>query len=81
MLLLMLFTLICVFAEASELCTVCFRMRYVSSGSLSLGSLGLLRLFGASWSWSLAAGLGVYLGTGGWKFLYVAIRTAKRDIL
>uniref|UniRef100_A0A673N7H2 Arachidonate--CoA ligase n=1 Tax=Sinocyclocheilus rhinocerous TaxID=307959 RepID=A0A673N7H2_9TELE len=39
-------------------------MHYVASGSLSLGSLGLLRLFGASWSWSLAAGLSVYLGTG-----------------
>ncbi|XP_073694073.1 long-chain fatty acid transport protein 1a [Garra rufa] len=55
-------------------------MHYVARGSLSLGSLGLLRLFGASWSWSLAAGLGVYLGTGGWRYLYVAIRTAKRDI-
>uniref|UniRef100_A0AAY4BPV5 long-chain-fatty-acid--CoA ligase n=1 Tax=Denticeps clupeoides TaxID=299321 RepID=A0AAY4BPV5_9TELE len=31
-----------------------------------MGSLGLLRMIGASWSWSLAAGLGVYLGTGGW---------------
>uniref|UniRef100_A0A671T369 long-chain-fatty-acid--CoA ligase n=1 Tax=Sinocyclocheilus anshuiensis TaxID=1608454 RepID=A0A671T369_9TELE len=49
-------------------------------GSLSLGSLGLLRLFGASWSWSLAVGLGVYLGTGGWRYLYVVVRTAKRDI-
>ncbi|XP_065100703.2 long-chain fatty acid transport protein 1a [Paramisgurnus dabryanus] len=55
-------------------------MHYVSSGPLSLGSLGLLRLLGASWPWTLAAGLGVYLGTGGWRFLYVAIRTAKRDI-
>uniref|UniRef100_A0A673FXJ2 Very long-chain fatty acid transport protein n=1 Tax=Sinocyclocheilus rhinocerous TaxID=307959 RepID=A0A673FXJ2_9TELE len=56
-------------------------MHYVASGSLSLGSLGLLRLFGASWSWSLAAGLGVYLGTGGWRYLYVVVRTAKRDII
>uniref|UniRef100_A0A672QNF2 long-chain-fatty-acid--CoA ligase n=1 Tax=Sinocyclocheilus grahami TaxID=75366 RepID=A0A672QNF2_SINGR len=55
-------------------------MHYVAGGSLSLGSLGLLRLFGASWSWSLAAGLGVYLGTGGWRYLYVVVRTAKRDI-
>uniref|UniRef100_A0A9J7X6V8 Long-chain-fatty-acid--CoA ligase n=1 Tax=Cyprinus carpio carpio TaxID=630221 RepID=A0A9J7X6V8_CYPCA len=55
-------------------------MHYVASGSLSLGSLGLLRLLGASWSWSLAAGLGVYLGTGGWRYLYVVVRTAKRDI-
>lgn len=52
----------------------------MASGSLSLGSLGLLRLFGASWSWSLAAGLSVYLGTGGWRYLYVVVRTAKRDI-
>ncbi|XP_051995835.1 long-chain fatty acid transport protein 1a [Xyrauchen texanus] len=55
-------------------------MRYVASASLSFGSLGLLRLFGASWSWSLAAGLSVYLGTGGWRYLYVVVRTAKRDI-
>ncbi|XP_062871563.1 long-chain fatty acid transport protein 1a isoform X2 [Trichomycterus rosablanca] len=46
----------------------------------SLGSIGLLRLLGASWSWSVAAGLGVYLGSGGWRYLYVAVRTAKRDI-
>uniref|UniRef100_A0AAY4BMM8 long-chain-fatty-acid--CoA ligase n=1 Tax=Denticeps clupeoides TaxID=299321 RepID=A0AAY4BMM8_9TELE len=45
-----------------------------------MGSLGLLRMIGASWSWSLAAGLGVYLGTGGWRFFYVALRTARRDL-
>ncbi|XP_051988086.1 long-chain fatty acid transport protein 1-like [Xyrauchen texanus] len=55
-------------------------MHYVANASLSFGSLGLLRLFGASWSWSLAAGLGVYLGTGGWRYLYVVVRTAKRDL-
>lgn len=52
------------------------RMRYV----VSLGSLGLLRLLGAPWSWSVAAGLGLYLGSGGWRYLYVAARTAKRDL-
>lgn len=47
---------------------------------MSLGSLGLLRLFGVPWSWSLAAGFGVFLGTGGWKYLYIVVRTAKRDL-
>lgn len=42
--------------------------------------MGLLRLFGVSWSWSLAAGLGVYLGTRTWKYFYIAARTAKRDL-
>ncbi|KAL7883676.1 hypothetical protein SRHO_G00013340 [Serrasalmus rhombeus] len=56
------------------------RMHYAATASLSFGSLGLLRLFGASWPWSLAAGLGVYLGTGGWRYFYVAVRTAKRDL-
>uniref|UniRef100_A0A667XXG3 long-chain-fatty-acid--CoA ligase n=1 Tax=Myripristis murdjan TaxID=586833 RepID=A0A667XXG3_9TELE len=55
-------------------------MRNVASASVSLGSLGLLRLFGVSWSWSLAAGLGVYLGTSSWKYFYIAARTAKRDL-
>uniref|UniRef100_A0A4W4H244 Long-chain-fatty-acid--CoA ligase n=1 Tax=Electrophorus electricus TaxID=8005 RepID=A0A4W4H244_ELEEL len=55
-------------------------MRYAATASLSFGSLGLLRLFGAPWSWSVAAGLGVYLGTGGWQYFYIAIRTVKRDI-
>lgn len=55
-------------------------MRNVASVSASLGSMGLLRFFGVSWSWSLAAGLGVYLGTRTWKYFYVAARTAKRDL-
>ncbi|XP_029492616.1 long-chain fatty acid transport protein 1-like [Oncorhynchus nerka] len=55
-------------------------MRNAASASLSLGSLGLLRLFGVPWSWSLAAGFGVFLGTGGWKYLYIVVRTAKRDL-
>uniref|UniRef100_A0A3B3ZPY2 long-chain-fatty-acid--CoA ligase n=1 Tax=Periophthalmus magnuspinnatus TaxID=409849 RepID=A0A3B3ZPY2_9GOBI len=46
----------------------------------SLGSLGLLRFFGVSWSWSLAAGLGVYLGTKSWKYFYIAARTVRRDL-
>ncbi|KAL4648746.1 long-chain fatty acid transport protein 1 [Arapaima gigas] len=48
--------------------------------SLSLGSMGLLRLLATPWSWSLAAGLGVYMGTGGWHYLYVAACTIKRDL-
>ncbi|XP_056143154.1 long-chain fatty acid transport protein 1a [Lampris incognitus] len=52
-------------------------MRNVASASVSVG---LLRLLGVSWSWSLAAGLGVYLGTRSWKYFYVAARTAKRDL-
>ncbi|KAG5832771.1 hypothetical protein ANANG_G00294670 [Anguilla anguilla] len=55
-------------------------MRGAASVSASFGSLSLLRLFGLPWSWSLAACLGVYLGTGGWRFLYVVVRTAKRDL-
>ncbi|XP_054891687.1 long-chain fatty acid transport protein 1a isoform X1 [Poeciliopsis prolifica] len=55
-------------------------MHNAASVSASLGSLGLLRLVGVSWSWSLAAGLGVYLGTKSWKYFYIAARTAKRDI-
>lgn len=56
------------------------RMHNAASVSASLGSMGLLRLFGVSWSWSLAAGLGVYLGTRTWKYFYIAALTAKRDL-
>uniref|UniRef100_A0A8D3D4X1 Long-chain-fatty-acid--CoA ligase n=1 Tax=Scophthalmus maximus TaxID=52904 RepID=A0A8D3D4X1_SCOMX len=55
-------------------------MHNAASVSASLGSIGLLRLFGVSWTWSLAAGLGVYLGTRSWKYFYVAARTARRDL-
>ncbi|XP_037545022.1 long-chain fatty acid transport protein 1a [Nematolebias whitei] len=55
-------------------------MHNAASVSASLGSVGLLRLVGVSWSWSLAAGLGLYLGTRSWKYFYVAARTAKRDL-
>lgn len=47
----------------------------------SLGSLGLLRLLGAPWPWSLAATLGVCLGSGGWRLLRLLYRTAPRDLL
>uniref|UniRef100_A0A7N6C2B5 Arachidonate--CoA ligase n=1 Tax=Anabas testudineus TaxID=64144 RepID=A0A7N6C2B5_ANATE len=46
-------------------------MHNAASVSVSLGSLGLFRFFGVSWSWSLAAGLGVYLGTRSWKYFYI----------
>ncbi|XP_054615725.1 long-chain fatty acid transport protein 1a [Dunckerocampus dactyliophorus] len=55
-------------------------MHNVASVSASLGSMGLLRLCGAPWSWSVAAGLGMYLGTRSWKYFYIAARTARRDI-
>ncbi|XP_046894975.1 long-chain fatty acid transport protein 1a [Hypomesus transpacificus] len=55
-------------------------MRNVASASVTVGSLGLMRLLGVPWSWSLAASFGVYLGIGGWKYFYIAIRTAKRDL-
>ncbi|KAF7225553.1 long-chain fatty acid transport protein 1a [Nothobranchius furzeri] len=55
-------------------------MHNAASVSASLGSVGLLRLVGVSWSWSLAAGLGLYLGTSSWKYFYIAARTAKRDL-
>ncbi|XP_036407890.1 long-chain fatty acid transport protein 1-like [Megalops cyprinoides] len=55
-------------------------MRGVARASVSLGSLSLLRFFGIPWSWSLAASLGLCLGKEGWWYLYVAIRTAKRDL-
>ncbi|NXG46359.1 S27A1 protein, partial [Psilopogon haemacephalus] len=46
----------------------------------SLGSLGLLRLLGAPWPWSLAATFGVCLGGGGWRLLRLIARTAPRDL-
>ncbi|XP_064180883.1 long-chain fatty acid transport protein 1-like isoform X1 [Anguilla rostrata] len=54
-------------------------MPSVAHVAVSLGFLGLLRFFGAPWSWSLAAGVGVYLGTGYWRYFYVAVRTIRRD--
>ncbi|XP_074836258.1 long-chain fatty acid transport protein 1 isoform X3 [Carettochelys insculpta] len=46
----------------------------------SLSSLGLMRLLGVPWSWSLAATLGVYVGSGGWRFLRIILKTALRDL-
>ncbi|XP_077382358.1 long-chain fatty acid transport protein 1a [Festucalex cinctus] len=55
-------------------------MHNAASVSASLGSMGLLRLFGVSWAWSIVVGLLVYLGTSSWKYFYVAALTARRDI-
>uniref|UniRef100_A0A673KX21 Long-chain-fatty-acid--CoA ligase n=1 Tax=Sinocyclocheilus rhinocerous TaxID=307959 RepID=A0A673KX21_9TELE len=44
-------------------------------------SAGLLSVLGLSWFWSLLALLGVYLCSGGWRFLYVAACTIKRDLV
>lgn len=42
---------------------------------------GLLSALGVPWFWSLVSLLGVYLCSGGWRFVYVAARTAKRDLI
>ncbi len=42
---------------------------------------GLLSVLGLSWFWSLLALLGVYSCSGGWRFLYVAACTIKRDLV
>ncbi|KAM9251638.1 LOW QUALITY PROTEIN: complement C3-like [Cariama cristata] len=57
------------------------RMHLAGVCAASLGSLGLLRFLGAPWSWSLAATLGVCLGSGGWRLLRLVFRTAPRDLL
>ncbi|XP_055519847.1 long-chain fatty acid transport protein 1-like [Leucoraja erinacea] len=55
-------------------------MHNVASCTVSLGSLGLMQILGVSWTWSIAASLGVYLGTGGWRFVRIVLKTAPRDI-
>ncbi|XP_076978282.1 long-chain fatty acid transport protein 1 [Tamandua tetradactyla] len=45
----------------------------------SVASLALLWLLGLPWTWSLAAALGVYVGGGGWRFLRIVCKTARRD--
>ncbi|XP_059848352.1 long-chain fatty acid transport protein 1-like [Hypanus sabinus] len=55
-------------------------MHNVVSCTVSLGSLGLMQLLGISWTWSIAASLGIYLGTGGWRFFRIVVKTAPRDI-
>ncbi|KAI2668972.1 Long-chain fatty acid transport protein 1 [Labeo rohita] len=44
-------------------------------------SAGLLSVLGLPWFWTLLALLGVYLCSGGWRFLYVAACTIKRDFV
>ncbi|XP_067877322.1 long-chain fatty acid transport protein 1-like isoform X2 [Heterodontus francisci] len=55
-------------------------MHNVASCSASLGSLGLMQLFGVSWTWSIVASFGIYLGSGGWRFIRIVLKTAPRDI-
>ncbi|XP_066516576.1 long-chain fatty acid transport protein 1-like [Hoplias malabaricus] len=53
----------------------------VSGGVLVLGgSVCVGRCLGVSWCWSVAAGFGLYLGAGGWRFVYTAVRTIRRDL-
>uniref|UniRef100_A0AAR2LG26 Very long-chain fatty acid transport protein n=1 Tax=Pygocentrus nattereri TaxID=42514 RepID=A0AAR2LG26_PYGNA len=47
---------------------------------LSVVSVGVVRFLGVSWCWSVAAGLGVYLGSGGWRFINITARTIRRDL-
>lgn len=57
------------------------RMRAPGAGSASVASLVLLWLLGLPWTWSTAAALGVYVGGGGWRFLRIVCKTARRDLL
>lgn len=56
-------------------------MRAPGAGTASVASLGLLWLLGLPWTWSVAAALGVYVGGGGWRFLRIVCKTARRDLL
>ncbi|PNI50617.1 SLC27A1 isoform 5 [Pan troglodytes] len=55
-------------------------MRAPSAGAASVVSLALLWLLGLPWTWSAAAALGVYVGSGGWRFLRIVCKTARRDL-
>lgn len=55
-------------------------MRAPGAGTASVASLGLLWLLGLPWTWSAAAALGVYVGGGGWRFLRILCKTARRDL-
>ncbi|XP_058419676.1 long-chain fatty acid transport protein 1 isoform X5 [Diceros bicornis minor] len=55
-------------------------MRAPGAGSVSVASLVLLWLLGLPWTWSAAAALGVYVGGGGWRFLRIVCKTARRDL-
>ncbi|XP_036168489.1 long-chain fatty acid transport protein 1 isoform X3 [Myotis myotis] len=56
------------------------RMRAPGAGTASVASLGLLWLLGLPWTWSAAAALCVYVGGGGWRFLRIVCKTARRDL-
>uniref|UniRef100_A0A8C5JZ81 long-chain-fatty-acid--CoA ligase n=1 Tax=Jaculus jaculus TaxID=51337 RepID=A0A8C5JZ81_JACJA len=55
-------------------------MRAPSAGTASVASLALLWLLGLPWTWSAAAAFGVYVGGGGWRFLRIVCKTARRDL-
>lgn len=55
-------------------------MRTPGACSASVASLVLLWLLGLPWTWSTAAALGVYVGGGGWRFLRIVCKTARRDL-
>lgn len=67
---------------ARRLSALCLpRMRAPGAGWVSVASLVLLWLLGLPWTWSAAAALGVYVGGGGWRFLRIVCKTARRDLL
>ncbi|XP_037674051.1 long-chain fatty acid transport protein 1 [Choloepus didactylus] len=51
-----------------------------AAGAASAASLALLWLLGLPWTWSAAAALGVYVGGGGWRFVRIVCKTARRDL-
>lgn len=55
-------------------------MRFPGAGPASVASLALLWLLGLPWTWSTAAAFGVYVGSGGWRFLRIVCLTARRDL-
>ncbi|XP_073909598.1 long-chain fatty acid transport protein 1 isoform X3 [Castor canadensis] len=55
-------------------------MRAPGAGTASLASLALLWFLGLPWTWSAAAAFGVYVGGGGWRFLRIVCKTARRDL-
>ncbi|XP_062966325.1 long-chain fatty acid transport protein 1 isoform X2 [Cynocephalus volans] len=55
-------------------------MQAPGAGAASVVSLALLWLLGLPWTWSAAAALGVYVGGGGWRFLRIIYKTARRDL-
>ncbi|XP_069783467.1 long-chain fatty acid transport protein 1-like isoform X2 [Narcine bancroftii] len=56
------------------------KMYKVAHCTVFLGSLGLMQLLGISWTWTIAGILAIYLGTGGWRFIRIVLKTAPRDI-